>query len=97
MASDDSSGMGQGGSPPSEPDERTPFERFEDVLRKVVSVPKSAVDAERERHRNRKAQIGQLIVAPMSLRFGFPVVRVLFSFEFEDIVILATGQRRQHI
>jgi len=29
-------------------DQRTPFERFEDVLRKVVAVPKSEVD--RRRH-----------------------------------------------
>lgn len=40
--------------PDPPPDGPTPFERFEDVLRKVVTVPKSAVDAERERHRNRK-------------------------------------------
>ena len=35
--------------PPS--DERTPFERFEDVLRKVVTVPKSEVDKRRRESR----------------------------------------------
>lgn len=29
------------------PDDRTPFERFEEVLRKVVSVPKAEVDKRR--------------------------------------------------
>lgn len=35
--------------PPADP--RTPFERFEDVLRKVVVVPKSEVDRVRREKR----------------------------------------------
>jgi hypothetical protein len=41
-------------SPDPEPaggDDRTPFERFEDVLRKVVSVPKSEIPKKRDRER----------------------------------------------
>lgn len=38
-------------SPDPKPDERTPFERFEDVLRKVVDVPKSEVDKRRREER----------------------------------------------
>lgn len=37
--------------PEPPPDERTPFERFEDVLRKVVSVPKSEIDKKRRSER----------------------------------------------
>ena len=37
--------------PPDPQNERTPFERFEDVLRKVVSVPKSEIDKHRHRER----------------------------------------------
>ncbi len=37
--------------PPPNDDGRTPFDRFEDVLRKVVSVPKSEVDEKRHQHR----------------------------------------------
>jgi hypothetical protein len=38
---------------PNEPpdDQRTPFERFEDVLRKVVAVPKSEIDRKRRPRR----------------------------------------------
>lgn len=32
-------------------DDRTPFQRFEDLLRKVVAVPKSEVDKKRRDHR----------------------------------------------
>lgn len=40
------------GQPPPEPDDgRSPFERFEDVLRKVVSVPKSQLPKKRDRER----------------------------------------------
>ena len=40
------------GPPPPEPDDgRSPFERFEDVLRKVVSVPKSEIPKKRDRER----------------------------------------------
>jgi hypothetical protein len=40
------------GQPPPEPDDgRSPFERFEDVLRKVVSVPKSELPKKRDRER----------------------------------------------
>lgn len=45
---------GASNRPDPPPDERSPFERFEDVLRRVTAVPKSAVDGERERHRNRR-------------------------------------------
>jgi len=41
-------------SPSSSPDQddgKTPFERFEDVLRKVVTVPKSEVDNQLRKHR----------------------------------------------
>jgi hypothetical protein len=38
---------------PPDDDSRTPFERFEDVLRKVVSVPKSEVDKRRQQHQTR--------------------------------------------
>ena len=40
--------------PEPPPDERTPFERFEDVLRKVVTVPKSSVDARRSDKRRQQ-------------------------------------------
>lgn len=30
--------------PESKPDERTPFERFEDLTRKLVNVPKTEID-----------------------------------------------------
>jgi hypothetical protein len=40
-----------GSRPDQPPDERTPFERFEDVLRKVVSVPKTEVDKRRHKER----------------------------------------------
>lgn len=37
---------------PRPPDgERSPFERFEDVLRKVVAVPKSEIDKKRRTER----------------------------------------------
>ncbi len=37
---------------PSDEDNRTPFERFEDVLRRVVAVPKTDLDEKRRgRHR----------------------------------------------
>jgi hypothetical protein len=38
-------------SPDPKPDDRTPFQRFEDVLRKVVAVPKSEVDKKRREAR----------------------------------------------
>lgn len=40
--------------PPNQPpddDNRTPFQRFEDMLRKVVSVPKSEIDEKRRHER----------------------------------------------
>jgi hypothetical protein len=37
--------------PDPPPDGRTPFERFEDVLRKVVSVPKSEIPKKRDTDR----------------------------------------------
>jgi len=36
---------------PTPDDPRTPFRRFEDVLRKVVAVPKSEVDKKRRSER----------------------------------------------
>lgn len=39
-------------SQPSSPDAgRTPFERFEEILRKVVAVPKAEVDKRRHTER----------------------------------------------
>lgn len=39
-------------SPSPQPDDpRTPFQRFEDVLRKVVSVPKSEIPKKRDKER----------------------------------------------
>lgn len=49
--SDDPAAASRPDPPPD--DGRTPFERFEDVLRKVVSVPKSAVDKRLDEHRRR--------------------------------------------
>ncbi len=34
---------------PEPADERTPFERFEDLTRKIVAVPKAEVDALRKK------------------------------------------------
>jgi hypothetical protein len=46
MADDDKGGMA-GSGPMPEPDARTPFERFEDLTRKLVRVPKSEIDEKR--------------------------------------------------
>ena len=35
--------------PDQEPDEHTDYEKFEELTRKLVAVPKSEVDKERER------------------------------------------------
>jgi hypothetical protein len=40
----------------SEPaDNRTPFERFEDLTRKIVGVPKAEVDALRKKQQKRRS------------------------------------------
>lgn len=49
-------GMDDDAKPPDEgrmpePRELTPFERFEELTRRLVGVPKSAVEAERSRQR----------------------------------------------
>jgi hypothetical protein len=47
--SDDPGPSGSNPGEQSPDDKRTPFQRFEDVLRKVVAVPKTEVDERRRR------------------------------------------------
>jgi hypothetical protein len=42
-------------SPEPPPPEQTPFQRFEEFARKVISVPKSAIDERERAYRKRGA------------------------------------------
>jgi len=40
---------------PDKPDDRTPFQRFEDLTRRLIAVPKSDIDDERKREKRGNA------------------------------------------
>ena len=43
-------------APPSPPPEQTPFERFEEFARKIISVPKSEIQEQERLYRERKRE-----------------------------------------
>jgi hypothetical protein len=47
---------GINGSSPEPGDNATPFERFEQLARRIVNVPKAEIDKKREQEKRRKAK-----------------------------------------
>lgn len=56
---DDDTRAGDGSGPMPEPAEPTPFEKFEDLARRLVKVPKSEIKSERKASKHRVPGRGQ--------------------------------------